>query len=385
MYPVMKILFVTNAMYVRGQGISKSVRNTVAYMRKAGMEVRVLTMQMQDPAIPVPDYPMKKFHFPFFQKLIESQGFCYASSKRKQIRQAVAWADVIHIAEPFVLQRKTVIEAKKQGKACVATFHMHPENVMTSLGMGSWKKGNTMLQKLFNRFVFNYCSHIQCPSENAMLRLVQSGYKGVAQIISNGIEIEDNISPAEPECNPYMVVCVGRFSAEKDQQTLIDAMPLCKHRDEIQFVFAGQGPMQDKYERKTDGYCKSGILKYRPQYKFCTKEELKELVRKSYLAIHCAIIEVEGLSIMDAVCQGTIPVVADGTLSAAPQFTLSPESRFPAKNAKALAERIDWWIEHPEQRREYAPKYIEAMKQYDVHKSISQLIDMYRQALDKVK
>lgn len=381
----MKILLVTNAMYVNGQGISKSVRNTYSYLRNVGMDVRVLTMQMPNPNVPVPDYPMKKFHFPFFQRLIESQGFCYASSKRKQIRQAVAWADVIHIAEPFVLEMKTTQEAYKQGKACVATFHIHPENILSSLCMGKWKAANNLLQKIFNKLVFNYCSDVQCPSENAKLRLLQGGYKGTPHVFSNGIEIEDGVVPDEPVQNPYQVVCVGRFSKEKNQQTLIEAMPLCKHKDEIQFIFAGQGPMQKKYECATDRYYKSGKLKYRPQYKFCSKDELKDLVRKSYLAIHCAVIEIEGLSIMEAMCQGTVPVVADGPLSAASQFTLSAESRYTALNAKELANRIDWWIEHPQERRDYSAKYIETMRQYNVHNSIAQLIDMYKGAISKSK
>ncbi len=381
----MKILFVVNAMYLKGQGISQSAFVTSTYLRQAGIDVRVLTMEMPGSDCPKPDYPMKKFHFPLFQRLIESQGFCYASSHKKQIREAVAWADVIHIMEPFVLERKALVEAKKQGKACVATYHLHPENILSSLGMGSWKFANNLLLKFFVKCFFNCCSDVQCPSDNVLLRLKQSGYKGTAHRISNGIEIEDNIVPAVPQTDPYIVVCVGRFSLEKDQQTLIKAMPLCRHKDEIQFVFAGKGPKQKEYEGITDRYFTSGILKYKPQYKFCSKSELKELVRKSYLAVHCATIEVEGLSIMDAVCQGTIPVVAEGSLSAAPQFTLSAESRFPVSNPKELAERIDWWIEHPDERMNFAPRYIDEIKKYDIDKSIAQLIDMYSQACNKVK
>ena len=382
---IMKILFVLNAMYVKGQGISQSALITSTYLKMAGIDVRVLTMEMPGSDCPKPDYPMKKFHFPLFQKLIESQGFCYASSHRKQIREAVAWADVIHVMEPFVLERKALVEAKKQGKACVATYHLHPENILSSLGMGSWKFANNLLLKFFVKCFFNCCSDVQCPSDNVVKRLNNFGFNGSAHRISNGIEIEDNIVPAVPQTDPYIVVCVGRFSLEKDQQTLIKAMPLCRHKDEIQFVFAGKGPKQAEYERTTNKYFISGILKHKPQYRFCSKSELKELVRKSYLAIHCATIEVEGLSIMDAACQGTIPVVADCSISAASQFTLSPESRFPVRDAKTLAERIDWWIEHPTERKEMSSRYIGEMKKYDINKSIVQLIDMYQLAFNKIR
>lgn len=37
------------------------------------------------------------------------------------------------------------------------------------------------------------------------------------------------------ENHPYIVACIGRFSAEKDQKTLLKAMKHCAHAREIQY------------------------------------------------------------------------------------------------------------------------------------------------------
>ena len=38
---------------------------------------------------------------------------------------------------------------------------------------------------------------------------------------------------------------IGRLSAEKRQDVLIDAIDRCAHRDQIQLVLAGQGPKRE--------------------------------------------------------------------------------------------------------------------------------------------
>ena len=55
---------------------------------------------------------------------------------------------------------------------------------------------------------------------------------------------------------------------------------------------------------------------------------------------------------MEAFACGLVPVIADSPRSATPQFALDERSLFPAGDTDVLAERIDWWLEHPEERRE---------------------------------
>ena len=54
-----------------------------------------------------------------------------------------------------------------------------------------------------------------------------------------------------------------------------------------------------------------------------------------------------------------MPVIADSPRSATPQFALDERSLFPAGDTDALAQRIDWWIEHPEERQAMERRYAE--------------------------
>jgi glycosyltransferase involved in cell wall biosynthesis len=90
---------------------------------------------------------------------------------------------------------------------------------------------------------------------------------------------------------------------------------------------------------------------------------------------------VEGLSIMEALQQGAVPVIAAGWHTGTSQFALDDRSVFPEKDAKALAARIDWWLAHPEERWEMGKRYAASMEQYDIAKSAAALVNMYKDAI----
>ena len=122
---------------------------------------------------------------------------------------------------------------------------------------------------------------------------------------------------------------------------------------------------------------RKGIIRYEPDFGFHSLEELENIYHRSDLYIHCATVEVEGLSCMEAIELGLVPVIATGDLTATAQYALSEKSKFKARNARELAKRIDWWLEHDDERRTEARKYLGMGKQYDIHKSIDKLVQMY--------
>lgn len=93
--------------------------------------------------------------------------------------------------------------------------------------------------------------------------------------------------------------------------------------------------------------------------------------------------EIEGLSCLEALRSGAVPVIAEGPQVATSQFALDEHSKFPVKDARALAERIDWWIEHPQERARMSLKYAESVKDYDITKSTDAIIKMYRDAIEQ--
>ena len=382
---MMKVLLVCDNFYGIGNGLATSARVTTKYLREAGVDVRVLSKENDDPHGPQPDYPLEKFHIPVFQGLVESFGYCFPKCDRAVIKEALEWCDVVHFESAFPLEWLAANLAVKMKKPRVATYHLHPENITFQIGMKNWHLLNHTLLCIFRNVVFDKCTDIQCPTENVRERLERYHFKAQKHVISNGILLDDNAVSNVSAKEPYLVTCVGRLTREKDQFTLLRAMKYSRHAGEIQLLFAGKGVKERRYRRIAARLQARGVLKYAPEFAYLTPDALKELARRSYLNVHCAVIEVEGLSCIEFIREGAVPVIAEGKLSATAQFALDDRSRFPAKDARALAQRIDWWIEHPEERLKMGPEYMESARKYEIHKSIDSLVEMYRTAIEKQK
>lgn len=377
----MNILYVINNAFTQGNGLTASCRRTIKYLRMAGENVEVLSAAdpngLIEPAYKLPDYTM-----PIFDRLVKKQGYAFADTDEYTMRKAVDWADVVHLEEPFVTEKEVCRIAEEMGTPVVATYHLHPENLFASVNFDKpWL--NKITLKLWEHMVFNKCEIIQCPTKKVKERLEKHHVKAELRVISNGIipDEEDEDSLPSPPTSPYIVVCTGRYSAEKDQSTLLEAMRYCENSKNIQLVFAGKGPLEKKLKKRAAELLKQGVLNTMPTFDFYNQKQLRNLYAQSSLYIHCAYVEVEGLSCLEAIQTGLVPVIAEGEMSAASQFALSPESLFPAKDPKVLAQRIDYWLSNDDRRREEAEKYTAYREQYDIKKSVTQLIEMYEDAL----
>lgn len=389
----MKILLVINNFHLNGNGLCASARRTVAELKKLGEDVRILSGPNKYAAEPQPDYPLKEFIFPFFQTIIESNGFSYAKSDEKVMEEAVRWADVVHLEEMFVLQWKVIKIAKRLGKPITATYHLHPENITYNISpvLGKWNGLNRTLLRLWVKHIYNDCQFIQCPTINVQDRLRSHHAKPLTEAISNGV-IPDKCTRAteppqdylDPE-RPLELLYIGRLALEKDQATLLEAMRFSKFAKRIRLHFAGIGTQERKYKKMAGKLVKEGVLQYEPVFSFNTRDELRELAAHADLCIHCAIIEVEGLSIMEAMQQGACPVIAVSRYSGTSQFALDRHCKFPAQNPEALANRIDYWLSHPKERWEMGLKHAKSMEQYDIQKSAIALRDALAEVVKNKK
>ena len=383
----MKVLFVINNFYKKGNGMGASARRTVASLKDAGVDVRILSGKNPDPDGPQPEFALNDYTLPVFNNLVEEQGYQFSSFEKSVVREAIEWADVVHIEEPFVLEYRVAMLASKMGKAVTGTYHLHPENLLASVHMDGLGGINMATVKFWGKICYNYCSDVQCPTQNVYDRLKKAHYKSRLHIISNGLVLDPVRSTAQrdPEDKSFVICNIGRLSVEKDQMTLLEAMRYSGHSRDIRLIFAGRGPEEDNYRKAAAALLEEGVLRYEPEFVFLDAQGLKDLAHTSDLFIHCAYIEVEGLSCLEALQEGIVPHIAEGKLSATSQFALDHHSTFPAKNPKALAKKIDWWIEHPERLKAMKPKYAALAADYDINKSIAQLIKMFELAWEDSK
>ena len=402
----LKLLFVINNLYTRGNGLSASARRTITLLRERGHDVRVLssgtTEQAQACNFTAPEFTLPAMRFPLADAIISAQGYAFAKPKRKVIKQAVDWADVVHLEEPFGLQARTAHVAKHAGKPVLATYHIHPENITATIHLDGLWPLNALLLASWRRRIYALAQVVQCPSDSVHQRLQRWGLGDKLVTISNGVglapskpevsaktecsepsgrQVETKQTPgeAQPEGEQiYRLLVVGRFSREKDQATILKAMLHSRYASQIQLVFAGRGPTEKSLRRAASRLVHDGVLKHAPSFDFFDAAGLDAQAEQADLYIHAAFIEVEGLSCLEVLRHGVVPVIAHSPLTATSQFALDAHSRFKARDPKALACAIDYWLSDNDRRQTEAQKYLNIGAHYDINDCASRLELVYR-------
>lgn len=386
----MKILFVVNNFFSKGNGLDESARRTVQALRDAGMDVRVLSgPNLEEPNGTQPEYRMDNFYFPVMQPMLDSFGYHYADWHGPKVEEAVRWAEVIHLEETFFLHHAAMNWARKLGKPITGTYHVHPENIIFNLfGHRVGYLACQMLYRYWCRVFYDNFQYIQCPTDNVRERLERHHVKAHCFTLSNGVIPDKCIRPVAPpadyfdENRPLDLIYIGRTAIEKDQPTLYKAIRLSKYAKRIRLHIAGRGPKLEEYTRMAEKLYEDGVVSYKPIVGFYNRNQLRELAAKADLAVHCAYIEVEGMSITEALQQAVVPVIATARYSGTGTYALDERSTFPEKDAKALAARIDYWFDHPQERWDMGFKYAESMKKYEIANCAQKLIEMFRKAIE---
>lgn len=383
----MKILLVIDTYDTNNNGTSISAQRFAAVLREHGNEVRILTT-----GEPAPDkFVLKEFKVPLFNDLIHSHGFKFAQVDLDIIREAVEWADIVHCMMPFALETATKLIADQMHKPSTAAFHIQPENMTSSIGLGKAEWLNDRFYYTFRFLLYQHFNHIHVPSQFMANELIKRGYKAKIHVISNGIDPDfitagqrklsnsDGGHTSLSDGSLITIVMVGRLSGEKRQDVIINAVPFSKYADRIQLVFAGKGPKYDEYVEL------GKQLKNPPQFVFLSKPELIDLLLHTDLYVHASDMESEAISCIEAFATGLVPVIANSEDSATPQFALDGRSLFAPGRPKDLARAIDWWFDHPDEKAKMEREYAEAAKNYDIDTSVRLCEQMFREAIEETE
>lgn len=378
----MKVLFVINSLHSKGNGLCAAVKRNIRELEKRGIEVRVLSGRNKT-GKRQPEYELDDLTIIGFDSIISKQGYQFSKTNKKVIKEALEWADVVHIEEPFNIQIATTRLAKKMNVPCVATYHLHPENLLASVKLSWSKLINGGLMLAWRNLVFNRCKIVHAPTKNVEDRLRKWKYKAEIRTFSNGLALDDlmHVEKEYIKKDTYNIVSIGRYSYEKDLITIIKSLNYSKYKDKIKLILAGRGPIEKGLRRYADKLYKKGIIKYPVEFGFHTLEELQQIAKDADLYIHGAFVEVEGLSCMEAIQTGLVPIIAKGNLTATSQFALDEKSTFKTRDPKDLANKIDYWLSDDDRRFKESKKYIGLGKEYSIDKSIDEMIKMYEDAL----
>lgn len=355
-------------------GTTATAMHLAEIMRRHGHTVRIVTTVenvQEDNVFVVP-----KRNFPLVMKFVRSQGMEFGKPDENVLIDAIRGADIVHFYLPFKLEKVGKQIADKLGVATSAAFHVQPENITSSVKCGKIKPLNDAIYLGFRSF-FNKFGHIHCPSQMLADILDAHGYTAQKHVISNGysdfFHRVEATRPKELE-GKYVIMMSGRLSREKRQDLIIEAVAASKYRDRIALVFCGQGPWKSKLEKLARKLLPE---QNQPIFKFCSKEELRDIICYSDLYVHASDAEIEAISCIEAFACGLVPVISDSPTTATKQFALTDDNLFRAGDSESLREKIEFFIEHPERKDELQARYLEYAEQFRLERCVCEMEKMF--------
>jgi glycosyltransferase involved in cell wall biosynthesis len=354
-------------------GAVVSTRRFTELLRARGHTVEVL-------ATGVPAHgkiPLKSFVIPTPGNIMEKMRLPFAWPDRRILQEALRRQDVVHNQFPFWLGIRAIGVAHAAGVPVVSTFHVQAEHLLHNVGIrGQWAVNQ--VYRFFLKTTYDRSDAVLCPSAFSEREIRRYGLRAPTEVISNGVPPDYRPLPRE-ECErfegKFTILSVGRLAKEKRHDLLIEAIRASRHEARIQLVVLGDGPLKAKLEEH------GKVLTHPPVFRWLKPHELIRYYGGADLCVHAADVEVECMSVLEAMACGLPCVIADSPLSATPQFAISPDFLFPTGDRQALTARIDRWIDDPEGLSRAREGYRQAAERYRIEASLEKLVALYRKVI----
>ena len=356
----MKIAVVCDVLGVANNGTTIAALNLINSLKAKGHEVRVLCPDEDKKDIDG-YYVMPKVNFLFLNNYVAKNGVALSRPVRKKICEALDGVDAVHVMTPFFLGIAARKYAVSHGVPLTAGFHCQAENFTSHIFLMNNGRFNRAVYRFFWNNLYKYCDCIHYPTQFICDTFEEIVGETPHRIISNGVH--DEFVPCDEEelhgTDTFRILFIGRFSKEKSHPVLVKAAALSKHRDKIQLVFAGDGPQKTHVKNE----CKKLGLRD-PEIGFFSRKDLLDIIYSADLYVHPAEIEIEAIACLEAISCGKVPVISDSPRCATKHFALGEQNLFKYNDPTDLAEKIDYWIENPEKRKECRKEYLGFAEDY---------------------
>lgn len=374
----MKILIVADVLGEPNNGTSRATYNLINALKERGHDVRVLCDDEDKKGVPN-YFVLKKMNFLMFNNYVQKNGVALSKADTSIFEKAIEGVDVVHIMLPFISTCKFVSFANKRNIAISAGFHCQAENITSHFFLMWSKLATRFVYKLFWRHCYHNVDCIHYPTE-----FIKNDFEKIvgptnAYVISNGVLKKFTRMPSEKPDelkDKFVIMMSGRYSREKRQDLLIKAMKYSRYADKIQIIFAGDGPQKKRLMRL------SKRLKNQPIFGYHKQDELLKIINYCDLYVHTAYAELESISALEAISCGIVPVINKSKRSATKYFALDDLNLFKQNDPKSLAEKIDYWIEHPQDLKVRSNDYLQFTKRFEFNHCMDRMEKMIKEAVE---
>jgi glycosyltransferase involved in cell wall biosynthesis len=348
-----------------------STRRFTELLREGGHEVTVLATGRPEPG----KVALRQLRVPLADRIMREMRFPFAWPDRRILAEALSRQDVVHVQFPFWLGIRAVKLARRAGLPVVSTFHVQAEHLLHNVGIRNQAMVD-LVYRLFLRTVHERSDRVVCPSAFAERELRRHGLRAPTTVISNGLPPQYRPIPRSewPDLGgKFAILSVGRLAREKRHDLLVEAIRRSRHEARIQLVVIGDGPLRRPLEERARSLTNAA------RFLYLQPHELIPYYNAADLCVHAAEVEVECMSVLEAMGCGAPCLIARAPLSAASQFAISDRFLFEAGSRDELTAKIDWLVDHPEELVEARLRYRQAAGAYRIEASLEKLVGVYRE------
>ena len=370
----MKVTIICDVLGDSNNGTTLAAKNLITYLVEQGHTVRIVSPDRSTEG-EEGYYVVPPLHLGFvLDKVLEMNGVQPAKADKSILREAIKDSDVVHLLVPLPLSWAAVPIAREYGVPMTASFHCQAENVTAHLGLMHVKMANKLVYKFYNEKVYQYCTLIHYPTQfirDDFETTINESTPG--RVISNGVndvffELAKEPRPARDPKGKFTIICVGRYSTEKAQQTLLRAVGLSRFKNDIKLILAGLGPKEHKLRKLAENRgldCQFGFYEDR--------ESLAREIRAADLYVHTAVAELEAISCLEAIVLGSAALICNSERSATRFFAADERCLYERANPADLRDKIDYFYMHPEEVERYRKMYAERARAYSQRDCMRQM------------
>jgi 1,2-diacylglycerol 3-alpha-glucosyltransferase len=336
---------------------------------------RILMVQEADTPLQENHVGFSALRIPGINRILDRMKAPLALPNRAKLKQVVSECDLLHVQFPFFLGHSVISEAQRQGKPVVASFHVQPENILNNLNLSSVRL-TKLLYRFFIRRFYNRVDCVIAPSQFAADLLAKAGLQKPVVVLSNGVTQNFFCEHTrQKSASPYHLVSVGRLAQEKQQHQLIEAIAASRFKSDITLSLVGTGPLQARLEALAKR------LGVQATIGRVSDDVLQSLYQSADLFVHTSAVELEGMSVLEAMAAGCPVLVNQACTSAVPDFVTAPEATYRMNDVQDLTEKLDAMLDSPELRQTAAQENRQIAKARHHNQSVMELEQIYRQVL----
>ncbi|CAH0149205.1 MULTISPECIES: glycosyltransferase [unclassified Microbacterium] len=284
--------------------------------------------------------------------------------------------DVVHIQSHIVIGRGLSRIAHQRGIPVIATNHVMAENILDHTTMPKFVDDIVLKFAWADaKRTFDLTRAITTPTRRAADFLERTVEVSGVIPVSCGID-RTQYTPTMGQREKNRMVFVGRLTAEKQVEVILEAMTKLDPALDVSFDIVGGGDQRKSLERLTGELGLSDRVTFHGR---TTDEELRAVLSRASLFVIASIAELQSIATMEAMASA-LPVVAADAV-ALPHLVHDGENGylFEPGNANELAARLtDVFTAEPTEYERMQQASLDGVIVHDINRTLDTFEALYR-------